>query len=82
MQWRERYHRLGLQLPLEFVPLIPVGAVGKNLVWARLDHADFAQPKRVEADRIVGAVLAPLCIGNILERLECVVIPAGEPTFD
>src|SRR6516162_10794059 len=69
---------LNLQLALELVPVAPVRAVGKNLVRIRLDHAGFAQPQRVETDRVIGAVLAPLLVGNIPERLERVVITTGE----
>src|SRR5262249_23128223 len=59
-----------------------VRAIRKNLVGARLDQARFAQPQGVEAHRVFGAVLAPLRIGNILKRLDCVVIAASESAIE
>src|SRR5262249_41575396 len=61
---------LALQLLLELVNKPPIGALSEERLRAALDETAFVETKRVEAQRIRGAVLAPLAIrGNLLEHL-------------
>ena len=46
------------------------------LLRARLDHADLVQAQRVEAHRVLGVVLAPLVVGDLVQRLEGIVVAA------
>src|SRR6266849_4890130 len=71
-----------LQLALEFVHEAPVRSFGNDLVRIRLDHAAFAQPQRVEPDRVFGIVIAPFVIGHVIQRLQCVVVASREPAVD
>src|SRR2546422_11251310 len=48
-----------LQLALELVEKAPIGPLRDDFVWAGLDHSGFAQPQRVEAQGILGVVIAP-----------------------
>src|ERR1041384_3194985 len=50
---------LPLQLPLELVQKAPVRALADDLLRARLDHACLVKAERVEADAVLGVVLAP-----------------------
>ena len=38
--------------------------------------------KRIESDRVLGVVLAPLVVGDVVQRLERIVVVSGEPTID
>src|SRR6516164_3912704 len=59
--------RSALQLALEFVEEPPIGRIGDDLVGGRLDHARFAQPQRIEPDRVLGIVVPPLRVWDLLE---------------
>src|SRR5712672_3605462 len=71
-----------LQLAFELVEESPIGTLGDDPVGVRLDHARLTQAQCVEAERVFGIVLAPLVIGDFLERLQRVVIPRRESAFD
>jgi len=73
---------LSLQLALELVEEAPVGRLRNELVWRRLDHAGVAQPQRVEANRVLGIILAPFVVGDFFERLQRIVVASGEPAVD
>src|ERR1700674_2159916 len=73
---------LTLQLLLQLVEEPPVGALGDQLLRARLDHARLVQAERVEADRVLGAVLAPPAVGDVLHGLQRVLVRVGEPPVD
>src|SRR5712692_6317014 len=64
----------------QLVQEAPVGALGDDLLRARLDHPAFAHPQRVEAHRVLGIVLAPLAERDLLEHLQGVVV-AGRLAF-
>src|SRR5436853_7410049 len=51
-----------LQLALELIEETPVRAVRDDLCRSGFDHAGFAQPQGIEADRVLGIVLAPLVV--------------------
>ena len=55
---------LALHLLLQRVEKAPVGALGKELLWRRLDHAGLVQAEGIEAYRILVVVLAPLAVGS------------------
>jgi len=61
-------------LALELIENPPVGALRDEACRARLDHARLAQPQGVKADRIIGIVVAPACVGNLLHRLKRIVV--------
>src|SRR5262249_21106811 len=56
---------LSLHLLLQLVEEAPVGALGDDLLRGRLQHADLVQAQGIEAHAVLGAVLAPLAIGEI-----------------
>src|SRR5512145_1702252 len=60
---RARAPSLAFQLLFELVQKAPVGALGDDLLRRRLDHADLVEPERVEADGVLGIIVAPAVIG-------------------
>src|SRR6266849_321453 len=62
--------RSRLQLALELVQEAPIGAVGDDLLRARLDHAGFMQPQRVEAHGVLGVIFAPFVVAVFAESLQ------------
>ena len=71
-----------LQLAFELVEEAPIRAAGDNPLGRRLDHADFVQPKRIKADRVLGVVVAPFVVRDLVQRLQCIIIARGEPAID
>src|SRR5215471_1477735 len=70
---------LALQLLPELVDKPPIGVLGKELLRVARDETSFVEAERIEAQRILDAVLAPLAIrGDLLERLERVVVALCE----
>ena len=65
-EWRARVPRsdLRLQLPLQLIEEAPVGALGDELLGAALDHPDLVQAQGVEAQGVLGAILAPTGRGS------------------
>ena len=53
-----------------------------SCVGARLDHADLVQPKREEAQRVLGVELAPAGVRDLGQRLQRVVVALREPALD
>ena len=56
----------GLQLALQLVEEAEVGALGDDLLRARLDHARLLHAQRIEADRILGIVVSPLVVPGLV----------------
>src|SRR5215472_11213338 len=73
---------LCLQLAFQFVEKAPVGAVGDDLLWARLDEAGFAHAQSVEPERVLGVVFAPLVVWIVAQRLQRVVVALCETAVD
>src|SRR6266404_4450714 len=71
-----------LQLAFELVQEAPIRAVGDDLLRARFDHTSVAHAQCIEADRVLGVVVAPFLIRNAAQRLEGIVIPRSEPAID
>src|SRR5271163_3451593 len=71
-----------LQLAFELVQETPIRAIGDDLLWTRLDHADFVQTKGVEPDRILSVVLPPFVVGDLVQRLKGIVVGRGEAAGD
>src|SRR4051794_6093713 len=67
-----------LQLLLELVEEAPISAPLDKLLGAGRDHADVAQPQAVEPDGVLGIVLAPAVVGDVLHRLEGVIVVRRE----
>src|SRR5215510_11209324 len=65
---------LTLQLLLQLGEEAPVRTLGQELLWAALEHPDLVQAQGVEAQGVLGAILTPLAIGDLLEGLEGIVI--------
>jgi hypothetical protein len=59
---------LPLQFPLQLVEEALVGALGDELLGARVDHPRFMQMEGVEAHRILGVVLTPLVVRYVCEK--------------
>src|SRR6266478_4368015 len=74
--------RSRLQLAFELVQEAPIGALGDDLLRARFDEARFTHAQCIEADRVLGIVVAPFVIRNTGQGLESVVITRGEPAID
>src|SRR5262245_44862683 len=63
-----------LELVLELVEKVPVGGLRDYLAGDRLNHTRFAQPQRIEPNRIFGIVVSPSCVTNLAHRLKRVVV--------
>lgn len=63
---------------LEDIGEAPVGALGNNLLWDRLDHPHLMQPEGIEPHGILGIVVAPP-VGNLLQDLPHQVVAWGVP---
>src|SRR5262249_22303669 len=70
------------QLALELIEEPPVGALGDDLLRARLHDAALVQAQSVEADGVFVVVVAPLVVGYLFERLERVVVLLGIALVD
>src|ERR1700730_16464397 len=71
-----------LQLALELVEESPIRAVSNDLVGIGLDHASLPQPQRIESDRVLGVVVAPLVVRDFFQCLQRVIIPGRKPAID
>src|SRR5262249_12845781 len=69
---------LPLQLLLQRREEAPVGPLRHDLLRGRLDHPDLMQAQSVEADGVLGAVLAPLAVGDFAQGL-IGAPPRGQP---
>src|SRR5260370_4309629 len=65
---------LTFQLLLQLVEEPPVGALGEDLLRARLDHARFVQPEGIEPRGVLRVELSPLVVRQLLHRLQSVVV--------
>src|SRR5262245_1213755 len=66
---RARRIPLALQLLPELAEEPPVRAVGDDLLRRGLDEAGLVQAQGVEADGVLGVVLPPLAVRDLLHRL-------------
>src|SRR6516165_12243297 len=57
---------LRLQLAFERVEEAPIRVLGDDLLRGQLDEARLAHPQRVKPDRVLGVVLPPYVVSNIL----------------
>ena len=62
---------------LQLVEEPPVGTLRDDLLWARLDHPGLVQAQRVEADRVLGVVVAPPVVRDVLHGLQRIVVVAA-----
>ena len=60
----------------------PVRAGRDDLVGRRLDHAELAQTQRLETDRVLGVVLPPAAIGDVVQALPHIVVAGREAAID
>src|SRR4029434_2691174 len=65
---------LSLQFLLQLLEEAPVGPLSDELLRARLDHADLVEAEGVKAYSILGVVLPPRDIGDLLQGLEREVV--------
>src|SRR6516162_4900038 len=70
------------QLALELVEKAPVARLGDELIGGELDHARLAQAQCVEAKRVLGIVVTPRVVRNLLQRLQRIVVARGEAAVD
>src|SRR5215468_1965490 len=73
---------LSFQLLFQLVEEAPIGALGDDFLWARLDHARFVEAESVEPYRGLVVVLPPLGVRDLPHGLECVVVTRGVPLAD
>src|SRR5262249_16317374 len=71
-----------LQLAFELVEKAPIGAVGDDLLWVRLDHAGFMQAQRVKPESVLVIVLTPFVVGQLAKCLLCGILARGEGAVD
>src|SRR5262245_10811971 len=67
-------HYLRFQLFAQLVPETQVCSVRDDLLRSRSDHPGLMQAQRPETHRIQGVALPPFAVGDILERLERIVV--------
>src|SRR6516164_3234956 len=60
---------LRLQFAFELVQKAPIGAVGDDLLRARLDEVSFAHAQCVKTDRVLVVVLPPFVVRQFAEHL-------------
>ena len=72
----------GLQLALQFIEKAPIRVLGNDPLWLGLDEPRLVQPQRVEAHGILGIVIAPNSVGQLLQRSKGIIIPRREPLLD
>src|SRR5262245_44937247 len=65
---------LGLQFALDLLDEAPVGALSDKLLRTRFNHPHLAKAQGVEAQGVLGVMLAPLAVGYLLDGLEGIVI--------
>src|SRR5215472_6914809 len=75
-------HGSYLQFPFQFVEEAPVGALGDDLLWARLDEARLVHAQGVEADRVRSVIISPSVVRDLVKRLERVVVSRSEAPID
>src|SRR5690349_18301151 len=51
-----------LQLAFDFVQETPICTFGDDFLWGRFDQPGLMQPQRVETQRVLGVVVAPLVV--------------------
>src|SRR5215472_484061 len=73
---------LCLQLAFELVEEAPIGAVGNDLLRARLDEAGFVHAQSVEPEGVLGVVFAPLVVWVVAQRLQRVIVALCETAVD
>jgi hypothetical protein len=66
----------------QLVQKAPIGAVGDDLLRARLDETHFVQPQRIEPERVLGVVFTPFVIRIVVQRLQRVIIALRETPID
>src|SRR5262249_62086219 len=71
-----------LQLSSDLVEQAPVGAVGDDLLRARLDEARFAHAQSVEPESVLGVVFAPLVVWIVAQRLQRVIVALCKTAVD
>jgi hypothetical protein len=76
------FGRSRLQLAFELVEEAPIRVVGDDLLWARLYHPYFVQSKRIEPNRVLGIVLAPFVVRDLVQRLQRIIIPGSKTAID
>src|SRR5204863_4431192 len=71
-----------LQLILQLVEEPPVRPLRDETLRRRLDHPGLAKTERIEADRVLRIVDAPLVVRDVLHRLERIVVARCEGAVD
>src|SRR6266545_4211745 len=73
---------LPLQLLLELVEEAPVSSLGDDLLRAQLDHPGLVEAESIEAHCVLGGVLTPTAVWDVLHGLQRVVVAGGELVVD
>src|SRR5436190_19258381 len=73
---------LELELLLELVERAPVRSVTNDLLRWTIHHPRFAQPQRVETQRVLRVVLAPVAVRNLPQRLPRVLRRSREALIE
>jgi len=74
--------RLCLQLAFELVQEPPIGALGDDLLRARLDESRFVQAQGIEPDGILGVVFPPFVVRQPAESLQRVIVSFCKAAID
>src|SRR5262245_40637593 len=73
---------LCLQFLLQLPQKPPIGALSDNLLRTRFNHSRLLEAQRVKADAVLGVVIAPLAVRNLLHSLKSVVVIRGKALVD
>src|SRR5690242_12420814 len=71
-----------LQFALELIEKAPVSVLGDELLRAGLDHPGFRQAQRIEAERVLGIVVAPDVVADLAQRLQRIIIVRCVPLIN
>src|SRR3954470_6898519 len=71
-----------LHLALELIEKAPVGVLGNELLRVGLDQPGFLHTQCIEAERVLGIIVAPNVVPDLAEPLQCIVIARRIPLMD
>src|SRR5262245_60084288 len=69
------------QLAPDLIEEAPVGALGQELLGRALEHPDLLEAQGVEAQSVLGAIIAPT-VGELLYGLQGIVVALGVAVVD
>src|SRR3954451_11720104 len=74
--------RSRLHLALELIEKAPVGVPGNELLRVGLDQSGFRHAQCIEAERVLGIIVAPNVVPDLAQRLQRIIVARCEPLID